>query len=156
MNAVVLGRRALAVLVLLAAAAAGPDAVARTCELEIAGDDHIRFDRDELVVEADCDRVTLTLTHAGELDARTMGHNWVLTRTSDFKRVAQAGISAGADNDYVSPDDERVLAYTEIIGGGETTSVTFDTDILESGGDYTFFCSFPGHYGVMNGTLVVE
>ena len=27
---------------------------------------------------------------------------------------------------------------------------------LQRGGDYTYFCSFPGHWNVMRGKLVVE
>ena len=42
------------------------------------------------------------------------------------------------------------------VGGGEKDSVTFKTDVLEAGGDYDFFCSFPGHYAVMRGKVVVE
>lgn len=129
---------------------------ARTCELSIDSNDRMQFDKSELAVGADCERVRLTLTHSGDLGAKAMGHNWVLTRTPAFKSVAQAGMRAGAENDYVPPDDDRVIAHTDIIGGGGTTSVTFGTDALEAGGDYTFFCSFPGHYGVMNGKLVVR
>ena len=143
---------ALALLAMLWSAGAS----ARTCELSIAGNDRIQYDRAELVVGADCDRVKLTLEHTGRLDARTMGHNWVLTRTEVFKRVAQAGMRAGAEHAYVPPGDDRVIAHTEVIGGGDRTSVTFSTEGLEPGADYTFFCSFPGHYGVMNGKLVVE
>ncbi len=65
-------------------------------------------------------------------------------------------MKAGKEQEYVPADDDRVIAHTSMIGGGETTSVRFDTSNLESGGDYTFFCSFPGHYGMMNGKLVVE
>jgi azurin len=43
-----------------------------------------------------------------------------------------------------------------MIGGGESTSITFDVSELEKGGDYTYFCSFPGHWGTMNGKLVVK
>ena len=45
---------------------------------------------------------------------------------------------------------------TDVIGGGEETAVTFDVKALAAGEDYTFFCSFPGHIGVMKGTLTVK
>ena len=130
-------------------------AAAKTCELSISGNDQIQFNKSELVVGADCDQVKLTLKHSGQMSVEQMGHNWVLTKTGAFKSVAQKGMQAGADSEYV-PDDERVIAHTGLIGGGETTSVTFDASKLESGGDYTFFCSFPGHYGMMNGKLIVK
>jgi len=35
------------------------------------------------------------------------------------------------------------------------TSVTFSIDSLVVGDDYTFFCSFPGHYAIMKGAFKV-
>ena len=52
--------------------------------------------------------------------------------------------------------DARVLAVSEVIGGGESTSVTFSTTGLSTGSAYTFFCSFPGHSYSMRGTLIVN
>jgi azurin len=34
--------------------------------------------------------------------------------------------------------------------------VKFDLSKLTAGGDYTYFCSFPGHFVLMNGKLIVE
>ena len=42
---------------------------------------------------------------------------------------------------------------TKVIGGGESDSVTFDVSKLAAGQDYTYFCSFPGHFAMMKGTL---
>lgn len=139
----------------LAVGFAGP-AVAKTCELTITGNDQIQYNKSELVVGPDCDEVKITLEHVGQMSVEQMGHNVVVTETPDFKAVAQAGMQAGKEQEYVPADDDRVIAHTSMVGGGQTTSVTFDASGLESGGDYTFFCSFPGHYGMMNGKLVVE
>jgi len=49
-----------------------------------------------------------------------------------------------------------VLAATEVIGGGESTTITFSLDALDPAGDYQFFCSFPGHYGLMKGAFRIE
>jgi len=120
-------------------------ALAKTCELEISGNDQLKFDKEELRVGADCEKVTLTLTHTGKLKVEQMGHNWVVATDTDWQALAQAGMQAGLANDYLPPNDERAMVHTKMIGGGETTSVTFDVDQFEKGGDYTFFCSFPGH-----------
>lgn len=146
----------LAAIALLGLAAATGPAAAQSCELEIEGNDRIQYNKDELVVPADCDEVTVTLVHVGKMPVKQMGHNWVLTRTDEYRDVAQKGMRAGLENEYLPQDDDRIIAATGLIGGGESTSVTFDVSELEPGGDYTFFCSFPGHYGVMNGKLVVE
>jgi azurin len=50
-------------------------------------------------------------------------------------------------------NDARIIAHTKLIGGGETTTVSFPTAKLKKGGDYTFFCSFPGHWAQMKGKL---
>jgi azurin len=79
----------------------------------------------------------------------------VLTTTPDFQTVANAGMAAGAPQNYVPKGDARVIAHTKLVGGGESTSVTFPTSKLKKGGDYTVFCSFPGHWSQMKGKLTV-
>lgn len=125
-------------------------AAAKTCDVSIAGDDRMKFDKAEIVVAADCTEVNLTLKHTGKLPVTAMGHNWVLTETASFQAVATAGASAGPAANYV-PNDARVLAHTKLVGGGESTSIKFSTAALKKDGDYTFFCSFPGHWAVMKG-----
>jgi azurin len=82
-----------------------------------------------------------------------MGHDWVLVATPDLNAVANAGISAGIANNYIAPNDKRVLAHTNVIGGGETTSVTFPASVLKAGGSYSYLCTFPGHSALMKGTF---
>ena len=127
---------------------------AKTCELSIDSTDQMTFSAKEMTVAADCTEVKLTLHHVGKLAKNVMGHNWVLTKTSDYQPVAQDGMKAGLDNGYLVADDARVIAYTKLLGGGESDSITFPVSKLEKGGDYTFFCSFPGHWAVMHGKLV--
>jgi azurin len=128
---------------------------AEQCELTINSTDQMRFDQTELSVPASCTEVKLTLNHTGQLAKNIMGHNWVLSLTADYQSVAQAGMNASIDNQYVPVGDDRVLAYTEVIGGGESTSITFLTSGLSKDGDYTFFCSFPGHWGIMKGAFKI-
>lgn len=137
----------------LLAAGSGAFAADKVCKLEIAGTDQMQFDKKELVVAPDCTSVELTLKHTGKLAANAMGHNWVLVKTADAAGVATDGIGAGLANDYVKKGDTRVIAHTKVIGGGETTTVTFPTSKLTKGESYTYICSFPGHWSIMKGTL---
>ena len=125
----------------------------KVCKLEIAGNDAMQYDKKELTVAADCTQVELTLTHTGKLPAAAMGHNWVLVKTADVTAVANAGMSAGLPNNYLTPNDPRVIANTKTIGGGQSASVTFPTSKLTKGGDYSFICTFPGHYVIMKGVF---
>lgn len=142
----------------LATALAASPAMAQdddSCQLTIEGNDQMQFNQDAMSVPAGCDEVTVTLEHTGQMQASVMGHNWVLSETSDVQDVAQAGMSTSLESDYLPADDDRVLAATDVIGGGESTSVTFSTEGL-AGRDLTFFCSFPGHSSIMKGTFTVE
>ena len=47
----------------------------------------------------------------------------------------------------------NVIAYTDLVGGGQTTSVEFNAP---DAGTYDFLCSFPGHYAIMKGKFIVE
>ena len=127
---------------------------AKTCELSIDSTDQMTFSTKELKVAGDCTEVKLTLNHTGKLAKAAMGHNWVLTKTPDYQGVANDGLKAGAAADYLPAGDARIIAHTKLIGGGESDTITFSTGALEKGGDYTFFCSFPGHWAIMKGVLV--
>jgi azurin len=64
----------------------------------------------------------------------------------------QAGVAA----DYLPADKAKLVAYTKLVGGGESASTTFKTADLKAGTTYKFFCTFPGHFGVMQGTFAVK
>ena len=115
----------------------------------------MKYDPKEITVPSSCKQFSITLKHNGKMPAAAMGHNVVIAKTADVDAVAKEGAGAAATN-YVKDGDTRVIAHTKVVGGGEKDSVTFKTDVLEAGGDYDFFCSFPGHYAVMRGKVVVE
>jgi azurin len=149
-------RHVLAAAALVGAAVAFPaaaNAADKVCKLAITGTDMMQYDKKELDVAGDCTSVELTLTHGGKLPKEAMGHNWVLVNAPDLNAVANGGMSAGPANNYVTPGDKKVLASTKIVGGGETTKVTFPTSLLKKGGSYMYLCTFPGHNSVMRGVL---
>ncbi|HCL55252.1 MAG TPA: azurin, partial [Pseudomonas sp.] len=68
-----------------------------------------------------------------------------------------AGMNAGEAKGYLPEGDERIIAHTKMIGAPEKeTEVTFDATKLAADGDYSFFCTFPGHISVMKGKVVVK
>lgn len=146
----------LKVFALLLAAGAASGVQAADCEVTVDSNDKMRFDTDRIEMDAGCEEFTVKLTHSGSMAENVMGHNWVLTLEEDVQGVVQDGMAAGLEEEYVKPDDERVIAHTEIIGGGEETSITFDTSDLSKDASYQFFCSFPGHSSLMKGEFVVK
>ena len=142
-------------LAMLGSVSLSAHAAEKTCKLEITGNDMMQYDKKELKVAKDCTQVELTLKHSGKMPATAMGHNWVLTRSAEANAVASAGMSAGAAKNYVDDADKRIIAHTKVIGGGESTSVTFPMSALKAGESYTYVCTFPGHSAIMNGKLTI-
>jgi len=129
--------------------------LAATCEADLEANDAMQFNKPSLAVPASCKKFTVKLKHVGKLPKTAMGHNWVLTKAADAQGVAADGIGAGVDKAYVKAGDTRVIAHTKVIGGGESDAVSFDVAKLKAGENYAWFCSFPGHAGIMKGTLAV-
>ena len=131
-------------------------AQADNCSIDLKADDAMKFDKAEATVSASCATITINLAHVGTLPATAMGHNVVIAAAGDVQAVGTAGMSAGAAAQYVPVGDARVLAHTPVIGGGASTSATFPGSVLKPGGEYAFFCSFPGHWAIMKGKLIVQ
>jgi len=125
------------------------------CEIDVGVGDSLEYSTKAIEVEASCDTITINLNHSGSLPANAMGHNWVLSLDADYQAIAAAGIGAGLEADYLPDDDDRIIAATRIIGGGESTSVSFSLDGFDPSKSYRFFCSFPGHSSIMNGTFTI-
>ncbi|HUN24962.1 MAG TPA: azurin [Steroidobacteraceae bacterium] len=133
------------------AALAPVHAAGRLCKLEISANDLMRYDRKELHAAADCTVIQVKLTHTGKLPASAMGHNWVLVESKDLEGVANAGAAAGFTENYLAPGDPRIIAATRLIGGGQSTTVTFPASRLKLGRSYMYLCTAPGHNALMRG-----
>jgi len=120
--------------------------------LEIASKgDALEYDKDTLEVPAGA-KVTLVMKNNASPGSGVY-HNWVLVRPGTTDAVAADGIAAGEANNYLKPNDNRVLAYTALAKEGETVSVTFDAPPR---GTYEFVCTFPGHSTLMRGKFIVR
>lgn len=135
--------------------AAGAAQAAANCTIKLDSNDRMQFDQKTVTVSAACRTISIELHHSGSLPVTAMGHNVVVTTTADAANVARDGLKAGAAGSYLPAGDKRVLGSTKLIGGGQSTTATFPASALRAGGDYTFFCSFPGHSALMRGKLVV-
>lgn len=121
-------------------------------EVLITGNDLMKYNTKEIRVKAG-EPVTLTLKHIGKLDVKVMGHNWVLLKDGvDLVGFATQAASA-ADNDYIPEGTTDVIAHTKMLGGGQSDTITFEAP---APGTYQFLCTFPGHFGMMQGTFIVE
>ena len=135
-----------------ASTAAAP--AAGNCATTVESNDNMQFNTKDIQVSKACKEFTITLKHTGTQPKSGMGHNIVISKAEDMDGILKDGAAAGADADYVKAGDARVVGHTKLIGGGEETSVTVDPAKLADG-SYKFYCSFPGHGALMNGTVTL-
>lgn len=143
------------ILLALALVTGAPAAMAATCSVDIEGNDMMKYSVANIDVSKGCTDFTINLRHTGKLARNVMGHNVVVALTADMHGIDADGIKAGLDADYIKPGDSRVVAHSKVVGGGESTSVTFPVSKLGAG-PYSFFCSFPGHSALMKGTITLK
>ena len=118
----------------------------------IKSNDGMRFDIRKIKVKAG-QKIRLTLKHTGKLGKKIMGHNVVFLRKNVKLSAFAVKAMEAKDNDYIPQGSKDIIAHTKMIGGGETTSLEF---MAPDTGTYDYVCSFPGHYGLMKGKLIVE
>lgn len=121
-------------------AAPGPAAV-NTLHMGVVGD-ALQFDTTTSTVSAGSE-VVLTFANVSTANQ----HNWVLVETGTKDDVADDGTLAGPDNEWIQPDDPRVLFHTELLDPGESEEIRFTVEA----GSYQFVCTFPGHSLTMFG-----
>lgn len=119
---------------------------AAVVELEAVGNE-MKYDKDTLEAPAGLIRIKLK----NNADSAAMKHNVVIVKKGTMDKVGKAGVMAGEAKGYV-PDDENIFVATALSGPGETVSALVK---LEAG-EYEYICTFPGHYMLMKGTLVVK
>lgn len=143
-------------IILLSVAFGAQASFADECSVKVEAGDALSYSLASIEIPASCTDAVIEFKHTGNLPAAVMGHNWVLAKTSDLQAIQNDGNAAGAAGGYLKSGDARVVAATEIIGGGESTSVTFATDVLKSGDAYSFFCTVMSHSVVMKGSISLK
>jgi putative heme-binding domain-containing protein len=85
-------------------------------------------------------------------------HNWVLIKPGQLERIGDLTNKMIADPEAVArhyvPNDPAVLAYTDITSPQQHEVIYFKAPTEK--GRYPFLCTFPGHWKVMNGQMIVE
>ena len=123
-------------------------------QVVIHGGDQMKFDVTSIQA-APGQKITVTMTNAGTLPKAAMAHNWVLLKAgTDVSAFATAAMTH-PETGYIPPEMAgSVIASTQMLGPGESDSVTFTAP---AAGVYDYICSFPGHaLAGMRGTLTVK
>jgi azurin len=122
--------------------------------VEIIGTEDMKYSVPTITAKPG-EQIRVRLTAKGSMPKIAMAHNFVLlnktAKVTDFVTAAM-----GARPDFIPADKKAdIIAHTELAGAGETVEVTFK--VPAAAGDYTYLCSFPGHFQAgMKGTLTVK
>jgi azurin len=145
----------LALSLLSLAVTPGPSAAQQARVVQIEVGDTMKF-LPAAITAAPGETVKVVLKHVGKLPKAAMGHNFVLLKKGvDPKKLVEVCASA-ADSDFIATAvTPQLLAYTRMIGAGETAEASMVVPAQR--GDYVFVCTFPGHFALgMKGVLTVK
>jgi putative heme-binding domain-containing protein len=96
--------------------------------------------------------------HLTFMNPDVVPHNWALIKPGTLSRVGDLVNKIVAEPDAASrhyiPRSDDVLVYTDIVGPQDQFSVFFRAPTTP--GRYPYLCTFPGHWMVMNGEMIVK
>jgi azurin len=84
-----------------------------------------------------------------------MLHNLVITKPGTADQVGLLAANMGLNGERLNyiPKSSDILYHTRILRPKESDTIYFTAPA--EAGDYTYVCTFPGHYVLMRGTLRV-
>jgi uncharacterized cupredoxin-like copper-binding protein len=109
----------------------------------------LKYDKTELTVKAGA-RVKLTFVNNDD-----MPHNFVVVPQGQAIAVGELGTKLGLQAVKLSyiANTPKVLFNATLVGPGSSQTIYF---VAPKAGKYTYVCTVPGHFYVMQGTLTVE
>jgi len=81
-------------------------------------------------------------------------HNIVVGKLGTKEKasaIATSGMTL-ADKGFI-PDSPDILVHTKLLQGGQSETIEFT---VGAAGEYPFFCTFPGHFLMMNGVITAQ
>jgi azurin len=126
-----------------------------TTSIEMSGNDSMKFNVLTFTVKPG-EVVHVSLSNVGTLPKSVMGHNWILLKAGKDGAAYSSAAANAKDEDYepkaLAGD---VIASIGLLGGRQNGEVTFTAPTAP--GNYTYICSFPGHFQVgMRGVMTVK
>ena len=121
--------------------------------VNMTGSDKMQFNLKQIDVAAGR-TIKLNLKHTGTMPVAAMGHNFVLLKAGTDVAAFGGKAAASKATGYIPASEQgSIIASTKLVGGGESTSIEFPAP---PAGTYDYICTFPGHYALMRGKLIVK
>lgn len=131
----------------------GIEKVHLTDTISLKANDDMHFDKDLFKIKSG-KKIILRLTNIGSQVGAPMSHNVViLNKGTDISNFADDARKSEKDQ-YIPPSfASSIIAHTKAVIAGKSDEVEFT---IAQPGVYDFICSYPGHWGTMQGKIVVE
>jgi azurin len=124
-----------------------------TDSVQLKSNENMRYDRELFKVRAG-KKISLIFKNTAARSASSMTHNVVILKNGvDIADFADIARNAKAEQYVPSSLDSLIIAHTRLVSGGDSDQVEF---ICPKPGIYDFICSFPGHWGTMQGKIVAQ
>ncbi|HLY71322.1 MAG TPA: plastocyanin/azurin family copper-binding protein [Puia sp.] len=124
-----------------------------TDSLKLEANENMRFNKELFRVRAG-NKICLILKNTSVKSGASMTHNVVVLKSgvdiADFADVAHK-----AKNEQYVPSSlyPLIIAHTKMVNAGQSDTVTFT---IPQAGVHDFICSYPGHWGTMQGKIVAQ
>jgi azurin len=125
-------------------------------EIIITGNDAMQFDVKSFEAKGE-ESLRLTFKNIGSMPKIAMGHNLVILK-KDISAITfgQKVLASGGSATNPLPKSllGDVIASTKLLGPGESEVVIFKAP--NETGEYEYVCTFPGHFAMMRGKMIVR
>lgn len=131
----------------------GIDTIAVKDTISLQANDYMHFDKELFKIKSG-KKIVLMLKNVGAVTGMPMSHNVViLTKGTDMATFGEEARKFKA-NDYIPTTmASSIIVHTPKVSSGKSAQVGFTAP---QPGVYNFICSFEGHWGTMQGQIVVE
>ena len=99
-------------------------------------------------------KVKLTFKNIGKLPKVAMGHNIVILENSvDLVKFCNEAVKFPTNEYFPKGLEKDVIGRTKLLGPGEEDTIYF---MAPEPGTYEYVCTFPGHFALMKGKMIVK
>jgi len=131
----------------------GAEKLEFTDVIELQANENMRFDKEMFKIKTG-KKIRLIFKNTGARSNTAMAHNVVILKEgTDIADFADAVHNAKNEQYVPSSVGSLVIAHTKLVSGGDSDEVNFT---ISQPGIYDYICSFPGHWGTMQGKIVAE
>ena len=121
--------------------------------VNIDGTDTMMYSKNSFEVKSG-QKIKLTFKNTGKLPKVAMGHNIVILKKSvDLIKFCSEAVKFPTNEYFPKGREKDVIGRTKLLGPGEEDTIYF---MAPEPGTYEYVCTFPGHFALMKGKMIVK